>query len=303
MKSVLTHGGVVFALLALLSGCSIKKMAMNQLGDALSGGGTVFSSDEDPELVGDALPFSLKLMESVLAETPEHKGLLLALASGFTQYGYGFVQLEADEVEEEDYDRSIELRARAKGLYFRAHRYGMRALEVTYPGFGEALRVDAESALRRVNKADVESLYWTALSWAAAVSLSLDDPAVLGGLALAEAMMERAFELDPDWEYGTLHGFFITYEMSRIGGEGDPIERATRHFRKAKQLSGGNMASVYVAYAESVAVAQEDKELFVSLLNEALSIDLDARPDWRLSNLIYQRRAKWLLTRLDWLFF
>ncbi len=303
MKSVLTHGGVVFAFLVLLSGCSIKKMAMNQLGDALSGGGTVFSSDEDPELVGDALPFSLKLMESVLAETPEHKGLLLALASGFTQYGYGYVQLEADEVEEEDYDRSIELRARAKGLYFRANRYGMRALDVTYPGFGEALRADAESALSRVGQEDVESLYWTGLSWAGAVSLSLDDPAVLGDLALAEAMMERAFELDPDWEYGTLHGFFITYEMSRIGGEGDPIERATSHFLKAKQLSEGKMASVYVAYAESVAVAQEDKELFVSLLNEALSIDLDARPDWRLSNLIYQRRAKWLLTRLDWLFF
>jgi hypothetical protein len=115
--------------------------------------------------------------------------------------------------------------------------------------------------------------------------------------------MERAFELDPDWDFGTLHGFFITYEMSRIGGEGNPMESATSHFRKAKQLSGGNMASIYVAYAESVAVAKEDKELFVSLLNQALSIDLDARPDWRLSNSIYQRRAKWLLTRLEWLFF
>ncbi len=30
--------------------------------------------DDDPELVGAALPFSLKLMESVLAETPEHRG-------------------------------------------------------------------------------------------------------------------------------------------------------------------------------------------------------------------------------------
>ncbi len=303
MKSVLTHSGIAFAFLVLSSGCSIKKMAMNQIGDALSGGGTVFSSDEDPELVGDALPFSLKLMESVLAETPEHEGLLVALTSGFTQYGYGWVQLEADEVEEDDYDRSIELRDRAKGLYFRANRYGMRALEVSYPGFEEALRADPDSALGRLSKEDVESLYWTGLSWAGAVSLSLDDPSTLGDLALAEAMMERAFELDPNWEYGTLHGFFVTYEMSRIGGEGDPIERATSHFTKAKQLSGGNMASIYVAYAESVAVAKEDKELFVSLLNQALSIDLDVRPDWRLSNLIYQTRAKWLLTRLDWLFF
>ena len=110
-------------------------------------------------------------------------------------------------------------------------------------------------------------------------------------------------ELDPDWGYGTLHGFFITYEMSRLGGEGDPIEKATKHFQRAKELSGGKMASLYVAMAESVAVEKGDKELFVSLLNQALAIDIDARPDWRLSNLIYQRRAEWLLTRLDWHFF
>src|SRR6185436_3312217 len=84
---------------AFTSGCSIKKIAINKLGDALAGGGTTFSADDDPELVKAAVPFSLKLMESLLAENPNHKGLLLATASGFTQYGYAFVQQEADELE------------------------------------------------------------------------------------------------------------------------------------------------------------------------------------------------------------
>ena len=283
--------------------CSIKKVAMNQLGDALSGVGTVFSSDEDTELVGDALPFSLKLMESVLAETPRHEALLGALASGFTQYAYGYVQLDADEIEDEDYDRALELRDRAKNLYMRAKRYGMRSLEVAHPGFEADLRTDKLAALERLGKEDVETAYWTALAWSGAIVLSLDDPQILGELAYAEAMMDRIMGLDSDWEYGTLQGFFITYEMSRLGGEGDPVEKATRHFQRAKELSGGNMASYFVAMAESVAVEKGDKELFVSLLNQALAIDIDVRPDWRLSNLIYQRRAKWLLTRLDWYFF
>lgn len=283
--------------------CSIKNVAMNQLGDALSGGGTVFSSDEDTELVGDALPFSLKLMESVLAETPRHEALLGALASGFTQYAYGYVQLDADEIEDEDYDRALELRDRAKNLYLRAKGYGMRSLEVAHPGFEADLRADKFAALERLGKGDVETAYWTALAWSGAIVLSLDDPQILGELAYAEAMMDRIMGLDPDWEYGTLHGFFVTYEMSRLGGEGDPVEKATRHFQRAKELSGGNMASYFVAMAESVAVEKGDKELFVSLLNQALAIDIDVRPDWRLSNLIYQRRAKWLLTRLDWYFF
>src|SRR5580698_9355793 len=75
-------------LLLLLAGCSIKKVAVNKLGNALAGSGTTFASDNDPDLISSAAPFSLKLMESLLAESPKHRGLLLATASGFTQYAY-----------------------------------------------------------------------------------------------------------------------------------------------------------------------------------------------------------------------
>ena len=33
-------------------------------------------------------------------------------------------QLDADEIEDEDYDRALELRGRAKNLYLRAKGYG-----------------------------------------------------------------------------------------------------------------------------------------------------------------------------------
>src|SRR5262245_23362409 len=73
------------SLALMLCGCSIKKMAINRLGDALAGGGNTFASDDDPELVKAAVPFSLKLIESLLAESPSHPGLLLAATSGFVQ--------------------------------------------------------------------------------------------------------------------------------------------------------------------------------------------------------------------------
>lgn len=286
----------------LLSGCSVKKLALNQIGDALSGGGDIFASDDDPELVGAALPFSLKLMESVSAETPKHEGLLTSLASGFTQYSYGWVQLDADEIEDDDYERAEELRGRAVGLYQRARDYGLRAMEVRYPGFADELRIDAGQALAQVGAPQVETLYWTALAWAGAISLSLDNMELVSDLAYVEAMMMRCLELDSDWEMGAIQSFFITYEMSRMNGEGDPVENATRFFRRALELSDGRLASVYVAYAEAVAVAQQDKELFLAMLNKALEIDVDAYSTLRLNNLLYQRRAEWLLTRLDWLF-
>src|SRR4051794_37307696 len=59
----------------LLGGCSVKTVAVNSIADSLASTGDTFASDNDPELIREAAPFSLKLMESVLAETPNHRGL------------------------------------------------------------------------------------------------------------------------------------------------------------------------------------------------------------------------------------
>ena len=62
--------------------------------------------------MGDAVPFGLKTMEGLLEESPRHRGLLLAGVSGFVQYAYGWVQLEADIVEAKDLPRATEMRER-----------------------------------------------------------------------------------------------------------------------------------------------------------------------------------------------
>ena len=139
---------IAVASLALLAtGCSLNAHATRKVADTLAATGATFSSDDDPILVGDALPFSLKLMESVLAETPRHEGLLLATSSGFTQYAYGWVAQEADEAVDDDYDAAESGRLRAKKLYLRARNYAMRAFELREPGIEARLRDDAAAAV------------------------------------------------------------------------------------------------------------------------------------------------------------
>jgi TRAP transporter T-component len=82
MKMLIRCAAVCSALL-LSTGCSIKRVAINKLGNALASGGSTFTSDDDPELVEAAIPFGLKTYESLLAESPKHAGLLLAAAQGF----------------------------------------------------------------------------------------------------------------------------------------------------------------------------------------------------------------------------
>lgn len=285
-----------------MTGCSIKRMAVNKLGDALASGGNTFASDDDPELIKQAVPFSLKLMESLLAESPEHKGLLFATSSGFTQYGYAFVQQDADELEDTDFAAAQELRARARRLYLRARNYGLRGLDVRHTDFSETLRHDPQSAVTKLRKLDVPTAYWTAVSWAAAISVSKDDPDLIADLPIVEALIDRCLVLDESFDQGAIHSFLITYEMARQGAEGDPAARATKHYERAVELSEGQLAGPYVSYAESVMVKQQDKEQFTSLLNQALAINPDEHTDSRLVNLIMQRRARWLLSRTDELF-
>ena len=119
---------VTSALLVVFTntGCAVKRIAVNKLGNAIASGGTTYASDDDPELVQSAVPFSLKLMESLLEESPKHRGLLLAACKGFTEYSYAFVQEDADELESTNLAEATRLRARARRLDLRARDYGLQ---------------------------------------------------------------------------------------------------------------------------------------------------------------------------------
>ena len=145
-------------------------------------------------------------------------------------------------------------------------------------------------------------MYWTAASWGSLISNSKDDPDLLADLPLVEALVRRALELEEAYDHGALHEFMITFEGSRSDTMGGSTARAREHFDRAMALSEGRRAAPLVALAETVSVRSQDRAEFESLLQRALAIDPDARPEWRLANLVMQRRASWLLEREDFLF-
>ena len=284
-------------------GCSIKRIAINKLGNALASSGSTFEGDDDPELVAAAIPFGLKLYESLLAESPKHPGLLLAACTGFTEYAYAFVDLKAEEAKEEGMDKSDALRERARRLYLRANHYGMRGLESRYPGFGIKLDNDAATALKRVRKPDVPLLYWTAASLGLAVSSSKTDPEMIAQLPLVEMIVQRVAELDESFDNGAIPEFLITLEASRSGVKPEEQQKAMRrHFDRAIEISHGKRAGTYVSFAENACVPAQNVTEFKGMLGKALAIDIDSDPPNRLANTLAQRRAKWLLSHVNNLF-
>ena len=304
MRKPVHSGVLVIGLILCLAqgGCSIRRYAINKASDVLAESGSTFASDDDPELIKAAVPFSLKLMESFLAENPRHTGLLTATASGFTQYAYAFVQQDADEIESQDLASAETLRTRARRLYLRAMRYGLRGLEVKHPGFSKTLITDPQATSMMAAKADVPLLYWTAAAWASAISISKDNPELVGQIPAMAALISRALELDESYGNGAIHTFMVAYEMSRPGANGDSVALARQHFDRAIALSKGLDASPFVVFAEEVTIQTQDAKEFESVLNRALAIDPDANPGTRLANLVMQRRARWLLSRESELF-
>jgi predicted anti-sigma-YlaC factor YlaD len=262
----------------------------------------VYASDDDPELVRDALPFALKTLETLLAERPDHAGLLISTSRGFTQYAYAFVEADAERLAVDDYRAARELRDRAIRLYLRARDYGMRALELEVPGISERLRTEPDTAVEAFDRQDqVDGLFWTAAAWGSAISLGLDRPELVADIDAVRAMTRRALALDDTYERGTIHTVMIGLESLPEAMGGSP-ERARQHFERAVELSGRTQAAPYVTFAASASVSAQDREEFLRLLETALAIDPDASPADRLANRITQRRARWLLERIDDLF-
>ena len=285
------------AALLLASGC-FRSIALNSAADAVSGSGGAYGRDDDPELIRAAVPFGLKTMEGLALELPEHVGLRLALARGFTQYAYAFVQTDADELGESAPQRKA-LDERASKLYRRARDYGLEGLKIRHGLSPDQLRgAERAAALAKAEKEDVPLLYWTLASWGSLISLHKNDMKLVGDLGAVTGLYERAVQLDETYDKGALHELALTLRSSAPPAEQD------KHFQEALRLSQGKRLSLFVSHAENVLVPKGDKAAFVKELTEVKDSDLDKldAPDDRLANLLAQRRARRLLDRVSDLF-
>jgi len=286
-----------------MTSCSIKNMAMNSVADALSDDeSSVFGQHDDPQFVGEALPFALLTMESVLQSTPEHRDLLVATAAGYVKYGHAYVLRPSGILEHTNLQLAKKERLRAKNFFLRARDYGLRALELDYPNITVELHDDAQSTLANTKMEDVPALYWTGIAWISAISAAKEDMALVGDLAIVEALMDRTRMLDADWGEGAIHEFYIIYDTGRSVSQGGGIAKAEEHFQKAMRLNKGKSISPLVTFAESVCVEEQNVKQFKDLLTDALAFDVDLYPQNRLANILAQQKAKYLLDNSE-LFF
>lgn len=281
-------------LLHVLSGCAIRSYAVDQAANALAA--QDFAVEDDLVLVREASAFYLKMSESLLRESPGNLQLAQSVAASFTQYAYAFVAFEAEKTESVNAKAAFVLRERAARLYGRAHRHAMTALELSSPGFRLALSQPMRALPAGPSEQQVALAYWAAASWGGLISLSKDQPDVVADLPLAIRLAQWAWQAQPSYGQGALASLLGTFEAARPNGS---VTQAAQYFDQAVRDGAGAQAGPYVAKAESLALAAQDRVMFEQLLHQAIEVATRHR---NLQNEVMRERAVWLLDMTDDLF-
>ncbi len=291
----------------LLTGCSLQRLTVNQTANVLHAGAPALERESDVQFAREALPASLKTVESFLLSSPDNKKLLEIVGKGYFSYAFGFIEwdLERGQYELMEEDDLRALNRRAVVHYLRARDYGFQYLgDDKLEKAAKSNDLKALSAqLKKVKRKDVAGLFWAGYGWGAAINLSQDDPDMVAGLGAVEKIMERVTELDDDYFYAGVHAFYGVYYASRpeMAG-GDPV-KALYHFDKAIERHGEYNMMLHYLKGRFYAPAKQDRAVFIAEMELVANAEIVGHPNVRLNNEIARERAIWWLGHIDELIF
>lgn len=298
---------MLLALLIFMSGCDLQRLTVNQTADVLYQGSVAIDRESDPEFAEDAIPASLKTLETFLVSAPDNAKLLEMLAKGYYSYAFGFIEADLEQArvwaaEEEEISK---MSTRAVGFYLRSRDYGFDLVGSSdfekHALAGDEAKVKA--LLQDMEKEHAAGLFWVGSGWASAINLSKDDSDLVGRLNIVELIMDRVLELDENYFDAGVHTFFGVLYGSRPPMFGGDPDRAKLHFEKAMAKFGTTNHMIPYLYARFWAVQAQDGEFFNTLMRQVATNNPDATPDKRLNNTLARQRAQFWLDHREELIF
>jgi predicted anti-sigma-YlaC factor YlaD len=211
-------------------------------------------------------------------------------------YANAFVQGPAERLPQARYAEREEAKERAKRLYLRGLNLLYRGLELKYPGFSASFQGGTLGEfLPKMTIKDIPALYWSAAGGLSAFSLNPFDMTL--GVRIPEflALVNRAYELNPDYNSGALDEFLLLFHASIPESMGGDKSKIDFHYQNALEKSQGGSAGTYVSYAQAVLIPAQNYDKFKELLDTALAIDVNKNPSTRLVNILAQQKARYLL--------
>ena len=252
------------------------------------------------DIIEYTIPLTAKNEAKKIKRDSYNSEVYLEASEKLVQYSYAILMDKADRLMYADYYTAREYYGEALELFVTSKDYMLTALSLRHPNFDSRMMNKEEISF--TNK-DIPYLYWLSGSMAGCISASKGDPQYLIDLSNIKWLLENALMIEPGWNKGSLYSAMMSFYLNDPSGDKDSEKRALEYFELADRAANGNSIGIYVTLAESFAVAKQDKEYFLELINKALSMDVNADKEMKQANLLSKLRGKWLLTRIDDLFY
>ena len=301
-KTMLTLIPFVVSFTFLFLSCSISGLATRKMTDTLANSsGVSFTSDDDPELIADALPFTIKLYESLIEKDSTNPALYLATSRLLCLYSQYFVSAPLDTISDPSQKKAIG--KRAKKLFLRSREYALKSLDIKMPGIKKALLSGSvDLTLKKVTVADTTALFWTSVAWLGAIGADRSDFSLAMGIKKPLSIVKKVIEINPAFYQGMAHELLGIASVNLPKSLGGGLDTAAYYFRKAIELCDSSRASAFVLYATTVAQKKNDRSLYISLLQKASAIPVDSYPQLRLQNTLYQQKSRTLMANFSSVF-
>jgi hypothetical protein len=253
---------------------------------------------DHPKIVSLYFEKKIKSLERKKSLSTEQKRLLLKTK---VEYGFGVLLEESDRTLDHDYNLGVKKSQEAYIVFSDAKKVGNSILIISYPKLDSWLSGETDLQFK-IN--DVSDLYWLAAAYGGAIKSSRGNPFDVVNLPVVKKLLITAIALDPKWGKGALYSAMMSYTSSRPDLFGDAlIDSVSSFYAKALIASDSLDASLFVSYAELIDKKFQDRDAFEQKLDLVLNMDVEKDKDFRLSNIIAQERAKWLLSKTDEIFF
>jgi len=253
---------------------------------------------DHPKIVSLYFEKKIKSLERKKSLSTEQKRLLLKTK---VEYGFGVLLEESDRTLDHDYNLGVKKSQKAYIVFSDAKKVGNSILIISYPKLDSWLSGETDL---QFNINDVSDLYWLAAAYGGAIKSSRGNPFDVVKLPVVKKLLITAIALDPKWGKGALYSAMMSYTSSRPDLFGDAlIDSVSSFYEKALIASDSLDASLFVSYAELIDKKFQDRDAFEQKLDIVLNMDVEKDKDFRLSNIIAQERAKWLLSKTDEIFF
>ena len=225
----------------------------------------------------------------------------MTACSGFTQYAYAFLQVDAELSDAPEARRRRRSRHGPRHVSPRAGLLRARARSDGTPAHGRGSHGIRSQCLASATKADVPALYWTAVAWGGELSLADNQLVRLGEIVTVRALLTRALELDETWQDGAIDEAIIALDgLPRLLG-GNPRTRPGTFRSRGRVVEREIGVCLRHAGGQRCAAGRRIGRIRAAAARRPGHRPTN-RPSLRLANLVAQRRARFLLSRIDKLF-